>query len=236
MSLVLTPSTLHEFYAARESDGAAASGVGMALAGLDRQRSILWVRHGAVDREIGAPYGPGLAEYGQDPGRVVLLAARDPMAALQAGLEGARTAGLAAVAIELWGEAKAYDLTASRRLVLAARTSGTLVLVTRIAAEPRASAAETRWRLTAAPSRALPARAPGAPAFDLTLLRARDGREGLRLLVEWNRDERRFVARDGAVDADLAAPSRRGDGAAPSGAVVAVSFDRSDPGPNRRTG
>jgi protein ImuA len=66
------------------------------------------------------------------------------------------------------------------------------VLVLRIAGEVQPSAADTRWRVAAAPSIALEAEAPGAPMFDLELLRRRAGPPAGPWRVEWNRDESCF--------------------------------------------
>eukprot|EP01037_Dinobryon_pediforme_P027134 gene27134-29923_t len=150
----LARAALHELYAAQEADAAGVTGVALAFARLAKpQAPILWVRQGFLDREAGVPYPPGLAEFGLDPAMLTLVRAQDAQGVLQAGLEGARCAALGAVMIELWGEAKALDLTASRRLALAAKASGTPALMVRIAATPAASAAETRWLVRAAPSR-----------------------------------------------------------------------------------
>ncbi|WP_210202468.1 ImuA family protein [Alsobacter soli] len=230
----LARAALHEFYAAAPADGPAVTGALLALARMAAPDSpILWVRHAFVDRETGALYPPGVAELGLDPGRLTLVRARDIPSALQAGLEGARCAALGAAVIELWGEAKALDLTASRRLALAARTSGTLVLMARVAANPQPSAAETRWRIEAAPSRALEANAPGDPSFSFTLLRHRGGLAPGEWRLEWSRDHARFA--DRVPDAS---PARTGP--ALPGAVVPFSADRPDPpgaaAPVRRAG
>lgn len=218
----LARAAIHEFYAARHADAPALSGCMLALGqALAQGRPALWVRQEAFDWEAGQPYAPGLCEFGLDPASLTILRVKDAIAALQAGLEGARCAGLGAVFLELWGEAPAYDLTASRRLALAARSSGVPVLVSRIGAKARPSAAETRWELRALPSRALAAQAPGLPAFELTLLRARNGREGLTYPLEWNRDDRQFLPR---TTGEL--PSAGPLLPPLPGAVVSVSFDR----------
>lgn len=216
----LAEDGLHEFFAAREADSAAPGAFALMLAQDSRAGARLWVQHEAQAREIGAPSAVGLAELGLDPAKVLLVHAPDVAGALQAGLEGARCAALAAVIIELRGEAKAYDLVASRRLALAAKTSGARVLLARVGASPMPSAAQTRWQVRALPSRALAAKAPGPPAFELSLLRARNGQEGLRYHVEWDRDARQFIPRSSAAEALLrpAAPL--------SGAVVPVSLHR----------
>jgi protein ImuA len=193
------------------------------------------------------PHPAGLAELGFDPAHLLLIRARDAPSALQAGLEGARCAALGAVIIELRGETRAYDLTASRRLALAARASGVRVFMVRSAATPMPSAAETRWLARAAPSRALAARAPGNrapghPAFHLVLLRARNGQEGLQHHLEWNRDAQRLESGlSASADAPAACQPDGGASAPLSRRVVAVPVHRPDTArdeapPHRRAG
>lgn len=228
----LAPAAVHELHAATDADAAALTGAVLALAYLGRGAPGLWVRHTALDHEAGSAYPPGLAAFGLDPGRLILVRAQDALSALKAGLEGARCPALGAVIIEFRGEAKAYDLTASRRLALAAKASGVRVLVTRIAAHPVPSAAETRWRIRAVTSLALPGNAPGNPAFELTLLRARNGQEGLRYHLEWNRDAGSFIAYPGKAGGGTTAPSSPAGNPPPlSRPVVPVLFDRPDPPP-----
>ena len=219
------PAALHELYASGQGDVSATAGAMLALAGRGETRPCLWARQGFLASEAGRPHPPGLREFGLDPARLILVQARDALSVLQAGLEGARCAGLGAVLIELWGESKAYDLTASRRLALAAKESGTPVFLARIAAEPKASAAETRWRVGAAPSEALAANAPGRPVFELTLLRARNGLQGQRYHLEWDRDARNFTIRSAPAETRIAKPAL-------SGRVVSVSFDRTGGAPS----
>lgn len=226
--LGIAPAAVHEFYAA-QADSATAAGGALILAQLAKPGAQLWVRCPDHEREAGAPYAPGLTELGLDPARIILARAPDAVRALQAGLEAARCPALGAVLLELWGAAKPYDLVASRRLALAAKDSRVPVLIVRIAGEPRPSAAATRWLARAAPSRALATHAPGDPAFELTLLRARNGRDGLRYRLEWNRDVRGLIVQPVAAANDDACdlPMREDTGAPLSGAVVPVSFDRS---------
>ncbi len=206
--VALGRGALHELYAETQGDAPILAALALMLAPAPSpaapQRETLWVRHAFNDTETGRPCPSGLAELGFDPGRILLLRARDQASALQGALEGARCAALGSVIVEFWGEARGYDLTASRRLTLAARASGVPLFLLRAGARPAPSAAETRWLARAAPSRALAAQAPGPPAFHLSLLRARDGREGTRLLLEWNRDAGRLDSRLIAAD-----PGRR---------------------------
>ena len=117
------------------SPEAAATAFALALAHtLEPKRPIIWARQDFLDIETGRPYGPGCAELGLDPGRITLVRAHDGLDVLQAALEAARCSGLGAVVAELWGETKAFDLTASRRLALAAEASALPVLVVRCGA------------------------------------------------------------------------------------------------------
>lgn len=238
----LARGALHELYAAAQADGASLSALAMMLGETGGKQSRLWVRHAALARETGTPHPAGFSELGLDPASVLLLQARDASAALQAALEGARCTALGAVIVELWGETRVYDLAASRRLALAAKTSGVPVFLLRIGTKSIASAAETRWLARAAPSRALAAKAPGHPAFHLTLLRARNGQEGLQHHLEWNRDAQRFEDRLSSNGGpDYATPSDGGYPAPLPRPMVPVPFDRSgaahdEPPSNERAG
>lgn len=219
--LMVRRAALHEFYAATEADAVPTTAAVLALTAGTSPHPVLWVRQNCMNREHGTPYPPGLREFGFDPARIIFVQAQDGQAVLQAGLEGARCAALAAVVIELWGSVRALDLTASRRLALAAKGSGTPVLMARGAAQPCASAAETRWHVRAAPSRALAAKAPGNPAISLSLLRHRGGLSQETWHLEWNRDTRSFDDRAAGPNA-----LPRLDPFPPlHGAVVALPFD-----------
>lgn len=179
---------LHEFHAAEILDAAAAVSFALLVARLRQQldgRPLIWARQ---DDAPGVPYGPGLVELGIDPDAVTLLRLADGKAVLRAGLDSVREGAASAVLLELHGRQKLLDLTATRRLALAGAESETMVLLARSSAPPAPSAAHTRWSVAAAPSRPLPANAPGFPAFALTLLRHRGGREGLAITLEWIRD------------------------------------------------
>jgi protein ImuA len=96
------------------------------------------------------------------------------------------------VLIEPWGNPKALDLAASRRLALAAARSNLPLFMVRAGATPEPSAAMTRWRVRSALSVELEANAPGHPAFGINLLRLRGGASGQTWIVEWDRDLRAF--------------------------------------------
>ena len=195
----LITNALHEVYAASGWDAAAASGfsAGLALRAA-RGRPVIWIFQEMFELEAGRPNGPGLKEFGLDPARAVFVRARDAAAALRAGAEAARSPAAGAVILALWGAPAALDLTASRRLALAAETSGATLILLRAAAEPEPSAALTRWRISALPSRGLEADAPGTPAFNAALTRQRGGVSGLAWRLEWNRDQQCFDERRGS--------------------------------------
>lgn len=185
----LARGALHEVFAATPADAAAATGFSLSLARRAAgRRPILWVRQDMLDGEAASPYGPGLAELGLDPGRLLLVRARGPEDVLRAALEAARTPSLGALVTEIWGMPALLDLTASRRLALAAGAAGVTAVMARAAARPEPSAAWSRWGVAAALSRPFAAGAPGRPAFAVTLLRHRAGLGQREWLVEWDRD------------------------------------------------
>lgn len=188
----LASATLHEIYAASGEDGTSALGFAALLAlRFTAERPLLWFRR---LKSRGTPYGPGLAELGLDPARILFVNAPDERALLRAGADAAQCAGVGAILIEAEGKLPLYDLTASRRLRLAAAHSGVTILLVRTGAAPIPSAAETRWEVAAAPSPVIAdaEEAPGPPAFTVRLLRRRGGPAGIELRLEWNREQACF--------------------------------------------
>lgn len=189
----LIQAALHEIYAASTYDSTSAAAFALLLAWrASKARPIFWVREEAITRLEGKPYGHGFAELGIPPDALFLVNAPSTIAVLRAGADITRCSAVGAVIIELTGRAPALDLTASRRLALAAGQSGVMTLVLRTGAEPVPSAAHTRWRVESAPSTPLPANAPGPPAFEVMLLRHRGGFAGIEARLEWNRDRQSF--------------------------------------------
>ena len=101
--------------------------------------------------EGGGPYGPGLDLFGMASARLLVLRVPKPVDVLWAMEEALRCRALACVIAELTGDGAAADLTATRRLALAARegvsaqNSG-FGLLLRHRATSMPSAAATRWR------------------------------------------------------------------------------------------
>lgn len=200
---------VHEVFAACAEDAPACAGFILALAirNAEHAKPVIWLRSERAVRG-GVMQGAGWAELGGAPEACLFVLAEDAKALLRAGVDALRCGGMGAVVIEGWGRMPELDLTASRRLSLAAEKSGVPLLLLRVDAEPAPSAAETRWHVTAAPSQALLGNAPGAPCFDIELLRCRSRPAGQSWRLEWDRDRKTF--RDTAV----------------SGAMVPVLFCR----------
>jgi protein ImuA len=180
----LAGDALHEIAPASAGDGAAAMGFALALVArfmAARAAAGLVVAEDFAAAEIGALYGPGLIAHGLELGRLVFVRAPDAPALFQAMEEALRSGASAVVVGEAWN-LKAYDLAASRRLLLAARAGATpalLVLASAYGAAAKlSSAAETRFEIAAAPSARLSSAGgrralPGPPAFAARLVKAR---------------------------------------------------------------
>jgi protein ImuA len=228
----LAAGHLHEIHARAENWAAA---MAFALTTIDTSSGgpILLARSMRRAMPRMEPCGEGLAGLGIDPARLLIVEARDDLALLRAGLDAARCPGLAAVVLETWGNLPDYDLTASRRLVLAAECSRVPVIVLRGDAEPRASAAHNRWMIRTTPSSPLAANAPGAAIIEAELLRSRSAPAGMHWRLEWNDEDGRFREKHGSEErGDVAAgPRASTQGAATpvSGAVVSLSALRTGP-------
>lgn len=213
----LAAHALHEIHATTP-DATAALGFALGIARRAAPDKVLVCGVQAMaGLETGHLYGPGLRELGLDPGQVVLVRVKEMKDLLAAGEEALACGAVGAVLLTAWGEAKAMSLTASRRLSLAAAQGGATAILMRLAAQPQPSAAESRWRVKAAPSRALEAEAPGHPTFEVELLRHRLGAQPRSWIMEWNRERGVFQNEDGW----------RLERSTVSGGVVSVPADRS---------
>jgi protein ImuA len=173
------------FAAASEGSGA---GLALALAldaaTTDEERPFLWVQDAAALRLGGRPYRPGLPAVLRH--RLIHVAAKSPEDALFALEEGLRCRDLAFVLGEVAGNPRALDFTASRRLSLAAEKHGTPLWLVRLDARRDLSSARMRWAARAAPSPPprWNAEAPGTPAWQAELFRARGHPPGEWVLRE----------------------------------------------------
>ena len=105
-----------------------------------RRRPALWCL------TAGDLYAPGLAECGLQPPDLILARARDDTEVLWAMEEGLRCPDLACVV----GELRGLDLTAGRRLQLAAEAGGVTGLALHPLLAHAANAGTTRWRVGSA--------------------------------------------------------------------------------------
>jgi protein ImuA len=122
-------------------------------------------------------FGPGLAELGLAPERLIAVRARARPARLWALEEALRSPGLAAALAEV----DQLSLTQSRRLQLAAEAKGVTALLLRPrGAGATPSAAASCWQIEAAPSEAVGGRrrASGRPHWRIGLRRGGGGRPG----------------------------------------------------------
>ncbi len=198
---------LHELQGAPRQ--AAAAGFAAALLGrlLGGSGHALWI---GPRSDL---FGPGLAALGLPPERLLVVRARGRERILWALEEALRCKGLVAALAEV----DRLDLTGSRRLQLAAEATGVSALLLRPPPEragAAASAAVTRWRITAAPGESA-GRELGAPVWRVELLRCRGGRSG-SWQVAWRKEGWHEIA-----DPVLVAADARDRPAAPAGGAPA---------------
>jgi protein ImuA len=193
----LLTGALHEIEAGHAPSGRVAAHDGAALGfaahllGRFGSGTLLWCRRplGTFDAP---PYAPALAAW-FDPARLLMVTVRRDEDLFWAMEEGLR-AGLAAVL----GETRATDLTAGRRLSLAAEKSGVPALLLRSQPAPPQSVCTTRWRVASARSHSTPGLSDvGAVRWRTELRRNRFGvpsaAETPTWLLEWN-DETHCLA------------------------------------------
>jgi protein ImuA len=123
-------------------------------------------------------FAPALAQVGLHPDRVIYAEPSSDKAILACMEEGLRHGGLAGVV----GEIGRLAMTPSRRLQLAAETSGTLAIAIRRWRRPaeaadfgQPTASTTRWRISALPASPLPVPGVGRPRWFVELIRAKAG-------------------------------------------------------------
>jgi protein ImuA len=201
----LTCGALHELSANTLHCGAAAGfALMLAARALERAKQVLWIATDFGMLETGALYGPGLDQIGLSAERLLVARVARPIDALFAAEEALKCRALSAVVAEPNGD---VDLTATRRLTLAAREGGALGLLLRHKVSDAPSAAFTRWQVAAAPSEPDELGGLGPTAFRLSLTRNRRGPCGTFTLT-WNHHERVFKALSRGV---AAVPSDRSD-------------------------
>jgi protein ImuA len=186
----LSPASLHEISPVTAWDVAAASGFAMALAAsVARARhdgETLWIRTGFTMREAGDLYGPGCGSLGLPVRRLLTLTVPRPIDGLWAMEEALRSRALAGVVAELPDDGPLADLTATRRLVLAAREGKNFGFLLRHKTSPLTSSADTRWQVAGVSGERDRFGGLGRTAWMLSLVKNRRGATGCWRVV-WNR-------------------------------------------------
>jgi protein ImuA len=200
----LACGALHEIGPAAPLHGGAAAGFAMALVAraLRGGSQAVWIQPDFNITEAGALYGPGLGLMGLPTERLVILRVPRPRDALWAMEEALKCRAAGAVVAELASEAA--DLTATRRLALAAREGGGLGLILHpgIAAgsqpfcsQPfcsQPSTATTRWEVASARGARDRFGGLGPTTFALSLVKNRRGRTG-QWRLSWDHHECAFA-------------------------------------------
>lgn len=152
-------------------DGAAAALFAAGIAARTRGR-VLW----CVTRQD--LFAPAIAQAGLAPDRVIYVEAGDEKSVLACFEEGLRHGGLGAVVAEV----ARLSMTASRRLQLAAESSGAIGIAIRRWRRPteaadfgQPTASVSRWRVTTVSSTPLPVPGVGRARWQLELIRCRAG-------------------------------------------------------------
>jgi protein ImuA len=231
----IVANALHEVRV--ESGLNAACGAGFALAlGLmtagtapeEKVHTVFWISDTFTCDEYGRFYGPGLSLFNLKPENFIRIHPQGRREMLWAAGEIAATPNAAAFClIEITKHPGEIDLTATRRLMLRAQSSGTPVILLRQSGNEEASAAHTRWRVRPAASAQSPAMPEtqtstplqnqfiGPPAFAVSLEKCRGGHAdpSTQWTIEWNRDDQRFTpitsdGKSGARPASVAGRDR----------------------------
>jgi protein ImuA len=187
----LACGALHEIGPAAPLHGGAAAGFAMALMARALRRGgpkggkkgsqAVWIQPDFTAAEAGALYGPGLDLLGLPMERLVILRVPRPRDALWAMEETLKCRAAGVVVVEL--ASPEADLTATRRLALAAREGGGLGLILTptegmegCCSHP--STATTRWEVASARGERDRFGGLGPTTFALSLVKNRRGRTG----------------------------------------------------------
>lgn len=198
---------LTEILPAAPGDSPAALGFALAWAAAARADGpIVWAMPDVSLAEDGEPNVEGLAQFGLTPDRLVLVRTRTQADALWATEQALKLNSALALCV-MAPTKKSLSLTATRRLLLNAEAHKTRCVLLRLDGGG-ASAAWTRWRISAAPSQGA-GRELGPPRFAAELERNRSGPSNLSWTLNWSAHEYALNpngAMDGAV---AAAPADR---------------------------
>jgi protein ImuA len=208
----LSLGAIHEMAPAATNDIGAAIGFVIAMAArATAEQPLLWILQDVAAFEAGGLYGPGIDLFGVAMTRLVVLRVSHTRDAYWAMEEALKSGAVATVVAEL-AKNGGDELTATRRLALAAADSGTIGFLLRHRPMTAASAAPTRWEIAAAASTPDAFGGLGRTTLALRLVKNRHGPTGL-WHVTWDHHERSFAA---AFSRGVAATTRDRSDRAPS--------------------
>ena len=173
-----------------------------AVLALRRGGQAVWIRPDFAAAEAGELYGPGLAAMGLSLARLVILKVPRPRDALWAMEEALQCRAAGAVVTELIGDDA--DLTATRRLALAAGAGGGLGLLLRHRPNREPNAAMTRWEVASSSGERDGLGGLALPTFAVSLVKNRHGPTG-QWRLSWDHHERVFVPALTALSRPVAA-------------------------------
>ena len=188
---------------ASPGDHAAALGFALSWAVAAAKDSVIfWAAPERDFFEDGLPDAEGLGQFGVSLDRLLMVRANCQMDALWAAEEALKTPETMALCA-VSASKKPLNLTATRRLLLTAERHRTRCILLRLD-NAGASAAWSRWRISAAPSLG-EGRELGAPSFAAHLLRSRAGPSGQSFNLNWDSVNHAFRPADPAMDGAVAA-------------------------------
>lgn len=227
----LPKAALTEIHSRQIREAASAAGFVLALVSLligqsaeEEQKPLLWIGTGNMFAEAGFPYVHGISSlFGIPPQSLLFAEMAKPVDALWIAEEAAALKMLVAVILELPGNPRHLNLTATRRLHRRAVEAGRPVFLLRHSAEVEPTAAPLRFIVKPAPAamrRFLGLQLPGSigpPAFAVDLHKNRLAPPA-RFILEWNAYERSFEHRTDEFR----------DRAQDTGSLVSLSQRRTD--------
>jgi protein ImuA len=192
----LLVGAVHELRPLCARDHGAATGFAGVLAARVSKGSskpLLWIQHDLAAAKTGKLYGAGLDSFGISLSSLLVVQVPRAIDALWAMEEALKCRAVGVVVADIVEDGTVIDLTATRRLSLAARDGGGFGLLLRHRSASTVSAAATRWAVASVSSERDRFGGLGRTTFDLSLLRNRCGPCG-RWIMSWDHHERAFVS------------------------------------------
>lgn len=164
--------------------------LGLAKRALKPGQSVVWIQQDMARLEGGAPFASGYDGFGHSLSKLLIVRAHAKREALWAMEESLRCRAAGIVIAEFAADSE-IDLTASRRLSLAAQEGGGMGLLLRHRVSAQPSACATRWQVETMGGARDGFGGLGSTAFALTLTKNRRGPTA-RWNLCWNHHEAQF--------------------------------------------